>query len=465
MSGIDSCLKIAKLTAAAGGMAPFPFITGAAQCVVVVLEAIESAAKNGKDLQELAESTVATLVVVRDTVIAHGPTSASCFKDICLDFQTYLNDLLSKLNKEGNPSGIRRLLKAKKISEGISAYRQRVQAAKDNFLIRTTIMTHLTLSDVRGDVTAGFSTLTGSMSASKRNITSIKDNIEEIRTLGVQQNENIENLSTRLLQASRQRGLYKGMVWDVIPGDIRVIKRATRSSRCYRTCIKYKDSYCTVENSSTPKIIREYQAHGNDGEDAIDLKALDQALDFFMKLRHPNLPQVFGVCRSPDSPAIIFYGTTRLPFCHYVHNLPATRFIQFFSELFQDLQSVSEVLPMESYRYSGDRFYHVFALNNEEEQVYVNKYGKLVFGDILCYTYYYLGPFALSYTQEDGKYSLCHGIGSRESGKLLHSQASRWKSSSSSRKGDLQNRYEAIVYCHRKSLADGIQWTQTFNRH
>ncbi len=41
MSGIDSCLKIAKLTAAAGEMAPFPFIKGAAQCVVVVLETIE----------------------------------------------------------------------------------------------------------------------------------------------------------------------------------------------------------------------------------------------------------------------------------------------------------------------------------------------------------------------------------------------------------------------------------------
>ncbi len=103
MSGIDSCLKIAKLTAAAGEITPFLFIKGAAQCVVVVLETIEvcfysslfstltraaERAKNGKDLQELAENTVATLVVVRDTIIDHGPTSASCFKDVCLDFQT-----------------------------------------------------------------------------------------------------------------------------------------------------------------------------------------------------------------------------------------------------------------------------------------------------------------------------------------------------------------------------------------
>ena len=47
----------------------------------------------------------------------------------------YLNDVLSKLNKEGKPSGIQHLLKAKKISDDISAYRQRVQTAKEDFLV------------------------------------------------------------------------------------------------------------------------------------------------------------------------------------------------------------------------------------------------------------------------------------------------------------------------------------------
>ncbi|PBK71127.1 hypothetical protein ARMSODRAFT_973602 [Armillaria solidipes] len=381
MSGIDSCLKIAKLTAAAGEFAPFPFIKGAAQCVVVVLETIESAAKNGKDLQELAESTVATLVVVRDTIVDHGPTSASCFKDICLDFQTYLNDLLSKLNKEGKPSGIRRLLKAKKISEDINAYRQRVQTAKDNFLIRTTTMTRLVLSDVHDEVTTGFSNLTGSMEASERNITStIKDNIQEIRTWGARQSEDMQNLSPRL-QGSLRRGLYKGSVWDIIPGDIHIIAPVTRSSTKCRA-VRYQDSYCTIENSDTRKVIRKYQASGDDREDAME--QLDQALDFFMKQRHPNLPQIFG--------------TKLIPFNHYLRGLPATRFTRFFSELFQDLQ------------------------DNKEESVYVNEYGKLVFGDLLCYTNYYLGLFDLSYTQEHGKISLRLGIGSRALGNPLHSQ-------------------------------------------
>ncbi|KAK0443641.1 hypothetical protein EV421DRAFT_1735758 [Armillaria borealis] len=265
MSGIDSCLKIAQLTAAAGEMAPFPFIKGAAHCV--------SAAKNRKDLQELAESIVATLVVVRDTVIDHGPTSASCFKDICIKFQTYLNGLLSKLNKEGKPRGIRRLLKAKKISDDISAYKEQVQTAKEDFLIRTTTMTQLALSDVHDEVIMGFSTLTGSVEASERNITStIKDNIEEIRTLGARQSENMENLSTKL-QGSRQWGLYKGSVWDIIPGDIHIIAPVTRSLTNYRV-VRYQDSYCTVENSDTQKVIREYLTSADNRKEAIEVHML-----------------------------------------------------------------------------------------------------------------------------------------------------------------------------------------------
>ncbi|KAK0227493.1 hypothetical protein EDD85DRAFT_975177 [Armillaria nabsnona] len=337
MSGIDSCLKIAKLTAAAGEFAPFPFIKGAAECVVVVLETIESAAKNRQDLQELAEGIVTTLVVVRNTIIDHGPTSASCFKDICLDFQTYLDNLLSKLNKETKLRGIRRLLKAKKISEDISAYRKQVQAAKEDFLIRTTTMTRLALSDVHDEVTTGFSTLTGSVETSERNITStIRDNFEEIRTWGVRQSEDMQNLSAGL-QGSLRRGLYKGSVWNIVPGDIHIIEPVTRSSTKCRA-VRYQDSYCTIENSDTRKVIRKYQTSGRNREDP--MKQLDQALDFFMKQRHPNLPQIFGICRSPDLPAIIFllHGTNQIPFHHYLCSLPATQFTQFFSELFQDLQ-------------------------------------------------------------------------------------------------------------------------------
>ncbi|KAG7439069.1 uncharacterized protein BT62DRAFT_135624 [Guyanagaster necrorhizus] len=341
MSGIDACIKVAQLTAAAGEMAPFPFIKGAAECVVLVLESIKGVSKNKKDMQELAESIVAILADIRDTIIEHGPTSATRFQTICVEYQTRITDLLSELNsKRRSPQGIWKYLRATKVSDDINDLQQRIRAIQKSFLVRTATMTQLAVSDVQDQVAAGFSTLTGSVEASERQITStIKENIDEIRTLGARQSENMENLSTRLLQASHQRGLYKGLVWDFIPGDIRIIKPATRSlgSYCTTRTVTYKDSYGTVENSDTWKIIREYQALGDNGEDA--MKQLDKALDIFMKLkRHPNVAQIFGVCRSPNLPVIIFHGTTRVPFSHYQHNLTAKRFLPFYYELIQDLR-------------------------------------------------------------------------------------------------------------------------------
>ncbi len=72
--------------------------------------------------------------------------SASTFRRelTCIDYLSsslkfsvlrYLNNLLSKLNKEGKPRGIRRLLEVKKISDDISNYRQRVQTVKEDFLV------------------------------------------------------------------------------------------------------------------------------------------------------------------------------------------------------------------------------------------------------------------------------------------------------------------------------------------
>ncbi|KAK0196391.1 hypothetical protein F5146DRAFT_994334 [Armillaria mellea] len=174
MLDIDSCLQAARLTAAAGEMAPFLLS--------------KRAANNRNDLRELAASIVKTLVAVRDAVIEHGPTSASHFQNICMEFQDYMTELLLQLNSERRSRGIRRILKAKKISDDISAYRQQVQAVKEDFLIRTTTTTRLVLSDVQDQVNAKLCTLADTMEASERNITSvIKDNIEEIRTSSAMQ--------------------------------------------------------------------------------------------------------------------------------------------------------------------------------------------------------------------------------------------------------------------------------------
>ncbi|PBK80326.1 hypothetical protein ARMGADRAFT_1092341 [Armillaria gallica] len=132
---INSCLQTVKLIGVVGEMAPFPFIQGVALCTVVILENIQKAENNRSDMRELAKSIVDTLVAVRDTVIEHGPTSMSHFQNICVEFQDYMTELLSKLNNECRSCGIQWVLKAKKISDDISAYWQQVQAVKEDFLV------------------------------------------------------------------------------------------------------------------------------------------------------------------------------------------------------------------------------------------------------------------------------------------------------------------------------------------
>ncbi|PBK80338.1 hypothetical protein ARMGADRAFT_1092356 [Armillaria gallica] len=273
---VDSCLQTAKLITAAGEMAPFTFIKGVAGCVVVILENIQKAENNRSDMRELAKSIVNTLVAVRDTVIEHGPSSALCFQKICIEFQTYLADLLSKLNSEDRSlRGIQRFFKAKKISDDINGYWKQVQATKEDFLIRTTTTTRATLSDVQDQITTRFSALTDTIETSERNIAlAIKDNnhnIEEICTLEVQQSETLEKIQTTL-QVYQQRGLYKGVVRDFIPGDIYLT--AAVPYTCYYTSHHHEDSdfdeyHAMIDDC--PKLVRVFRVNSDRKEQVMQI--------------------------------------------------------------------------------------------------------------------------------------------------------------------------------------------------
>ncbi|SJL12829.1 uncharacterized protein ARMOST_16261 [Armillaria ostoyae] len=76
---VSQCISVVKLIQAAGELAPFPYIKGLASIAVVLLELLEKADKNNADLVYLSNSLSSTLVIVRDTVIAHGESSAQHF--------------------------------------------------------------------------------------------------------------------------------------------------------------------------------------------------------------------------------------------------------------------------------------------------------------------------------------------------------------------------------------------------
>ncbi|KAK0442015.1 uncharacterized protein EV420DRAFT_1082829 [Desarmillaria tabescens] len=305
--------KVARLTAAAGEMAPFPFIKGAAQCVVVVLEIIDQAAKNKDDLQELAESIVNTLVAVRDTVIEHGPTSSLRFQNICLEFQTYMSDLLSQLNSDRRScAGIRRLLKPKKIADEIGTYRQRVDAVKEEFLIRVATSTRLGLSDVQDQVDTGIMAVTRAIEESQKYVTAAINNRsdivhEEIHTWGVSQSEKVDRLFAAV-QASKEQHNYKGVVREILWGDIN-LKECTEISKGQSVQDFDFDEYdASIENHDYPKIVRVYRVQA--GQEERLMRRFYGDVDRRLYLRHPNFVQLFGVCTTPSCPALIFHGST-----------------------------------------------------------------------------------------------------------------------------------------------------------
>ncbi|KAK0211620.1 hypothetical protein IW262DRAFT_1301561 [Armillaria fumosa] len=210
-----------------------------------------------------------------------GATSVVIILEIIqrITFSEYLRGvsgtkLLAKLNSERRSHGIRRILKAKKISDDISAYRQRVQAIKEDFLIRTTTTTLQVLSDVQDQFNMRLSALAGAVEASEKNITStMKDNIEEMRTSGDETMEKVQLTLRDLVQ----RGLHKGLVRDLIPGDIYLEASIPRS--CHNGSRSGFDEYHAIIDDR-PKLVRIFRAQADQQERMMKLFGLCTSSNF-----------------------------------------------------------------------------------------------------------------------------------------------------------------------------------------
>ncbi|KAK0435417.1 hypothetical protein EV421DRAFT_1237976 [Armillaria borealis] len=326
---IDKWIQIAKFTTTAGEMAPFPYIKGAAGCVTIILEAIEKAGKNDEDLQGLAEDIGTTMAIIKETIEVHGITSATHFHDICADFQTYLENLLSELHKTQRNlerKRFHRFLKTRKVADAINGYKQRMNDIKANYVIGLMTDARLEMPEMRDILSTR---ITDATEASRLSLTSTVNAqscriIDEIHSLQEIHREAREHTS-RIFANQNRTGYFKGEFRDLAPGDIYLLQMEPHDHR---------HGYCTVESSNTVKLIRIY--HIGNEEDV--MKQLDHDIDVFLRPRHPNIAQVFGVCRSPNLPAIIFHGSMRVPVGKYLDDIPAQDLIPFCVKFLHDVQ-------------------------------------------------------------------------------------------------------------------------------
>ncbi|SJL18249.1 uncharacterized protein ARMOST_21829 [Armillaria ostoyae] len=276
---IDKWIQIAKFTTTVGEMAPFPYIKGAAGCVTMILEAIEKAGKNDEDLQGLAEDIGTTMAIIKETIEVHGITSATHFYDICADFQTYLENLLSELNNTQHNlerKRFHRFLKTRKVADVINGYKQRMNDIKANYIVGLMTDARLEMPEMRDILSTR---ITDAAEASRLSLTSTVNAqsyriIDEIHNVREIQREVREHTSRIFANLQNRTGYFKGEFRDLAPGDIYLLQTEPHDHR---------HGYCTVESSNTVKIIRIYQPHIGNKDDV--MKQLDRDIDVFVRPR------------------------------------------------------------------------------------------------------------------------------------------------------------------------------------
>ncbi|KAK0472673.1 hypothetical protein EDD18DRAFT_1406731 [Armillaria luteobubalina] len=322
---VSQCISVIKLIQAAGEMAPFPYIKGLAGMAVVLLELLERADKNDADLIYLSKSLSSTIAVIRDTVVAHGESSAQHFKEFCIEVENYLatvlNDLIST-KRFTHTRGIRQYLRTNDVRDKIDDYKQRVQDLKIDFLgsvIRVTTETRFIASEVSDHSIA------------------IEDTLRTLK-------HDISDIHEKALIRGRRKLLYQDQIHEIIPGDISMKQEIFRRTHEYLITVDIIDYHSEVDMSPSPKLVRVYRARR--GSETLAVKMLYDDLHQFLSLRHPNIPQLFGVCTSTSFPALIFHQDTARKKTVEQHrsSLALLEVLIFDLQLMSDIQSASTYL-------------------------------------------------------------------------------------------------------------------------
>ncbi|PBK62809.1 hypothetical protein ARMSODRAFT_561719 [Armillaria solidipes] len=173
MSGdlnIGTCIQSAKLAAIVGEMAPIPYATGVAGCIVTILEVIESIGK--------------TIRIIKETVEAYGDTSTTHFRAVCVELQIYLENLNAELHttrrKLKSKGMITRFLTTKKVSRVIDGYKQQVNNINADFLDLATTASRFAMSEMQD---ALFTAITDERCRLEEEVHAVEVRYEKLRDL------------------------------------------------------------------------------------------------------------------------------------------------------------------------------------------------------------------------------------------------------------------------------------------
>ncbi|KAF8637121.1 hypothetical protein AX17_003025 [Amanita inopinata Kibby_2008] len=317
---LGDIIKIARITAAASELSPFPFIKGAVNIFIALLEPLQQMQKNKNDYRDLAEEVCKLIVMLRDRALQHTSTVISSpeFTQLCADFVQCMMDIQSEMNEVMRQQSVRMrgYFKASVVQDLIARYKARMESLRLNFMALNIFDIRVQLSDIRL-------------------LLDTNDNGHVVKEQQVV-------LPSMPVPVDLDMTDYK----QIAMGDIQVLTEPFIRHRGAKNedVIYTEDSIACIGSSS--KTLRIYR-----GQDPLQILLNDFKIK--SDLRHPYIVQLFGVCKSRRTPGLIFHG--ELSSCsEYIQGLSHLQAIAFSFRMYRQWQAACQYLS--NYKSLGGRF-------------------------------------------------------------------------------------------------------------
>ncbi|KIJ36830.1 hypothetical protein M422DRAFT_260693 [Sphaerobolus stellatus SS14] len=277
---ISHAMKAAKITAEAAKMIPVagPFIEGGAKIFCVILEPLQQMKDNKEDFRELTQSLLTFLKTLQQQAISSVPQSQHFeeFQKICSDFKSVM-DLLLKDHTQfvatSQSRPIKSYLRSGQIKGMISKYQNNVNALKERLIMHCVVSTYIHTQPQN---------LVGTSIGPRTD----DDDIPEF-----------EEARVSLFHELKQ-------------GDINLRAEIKHGNGIWSFCRRMRHPFKEYHASTSANGMF-YRTTVKVYEGKTSKEHLKAELRIMAHLRHPNIAQVMGFCKSQYLPAVIFYEDLR----------------------------------------------------------------------------------------------------------------------------------------------------------
>ncbi|KIJ42309.1 hypothetical protein M422DRAFT_254720 [Sphaerobolus stellatus SS14] len=290
---ISHAMKAAKITAEAAKMVPVagPFIEGGANIFCVILEPLQQMKDNKEDFRELIQVLTIFLETLQQAVSAVPQSQPSeGFQRICSDFKTLMDRLLkdhTQFVATSQSRHIKQYLRSGQIKGMISKYQKDANALKEKLTAYCLVSTHLQVQLLVG----GVASTGASPGLADDEDVSVFEDFHEFKRGDIKFQSEIKH--NRIWSSRRAVRAHP-------------FKEHHASALVYGTY--HRTTVRVFEGEESKEVFNFAAVRRLSLKNMKHLKAL---LRYLGPLRHHNIAQIMGYCKSQFMPAVIFHEDLR----------------------------------------------------------------------------------------------------------------------------------------------------------